>query len=126
LDRVRVLAIGTIFPRGLCTVVVALLLFSCEVEEGIAQDTVLGIVTIAIIASTTLKDRRCFHDLTAVGQGWEGTTDDMQAAAHYAEEIERVVRNREKVFMTLFNKNIYIILLLLIYISFNALFGFKG
>lgn len=52
--RSEILAMRTMFPRGLCTVVVGLLPFTSGVADGIMQDTLLGIVAIVIIATTVL------------------------------------------------------------------------
>ncbi|MDW5562625.1 MAG: cation:proton antiporter [Methanomassiliicoccus sp.] len=52
--RSELLSIRTMFPRGLCTIVVALLPFSHGVADGIAKDTLMGIVAFVVIASTIL------------------------------------------------------------------------
>lgn len=52
--RSEILSIRTMFPRGLCTIVVALLPFTNGVAEGITKDTLMGIVAMVVIASTVL------------------------------------------------------------------------
>lgn len=52
--RSEMIAMRTMYPRGLCTVVVGLLPFTSGVAEGIMQDTLLGIIAIVVIATTVL------------------------------------------------------------------------
>jgi hypothetical protein len=42
------------FPKGLCTVVVALLPFTKEVSQGITEQTLLGIVALVVIGTTMM------------------------------------------------------------------------
>lgn len=58
--RSELVAMRTMFPRGLCTVIVGLLPFTSGVAEGITQDTLLGIVAIVIVASTVLTSIGAF------------------------------------------------------------------
>jgi hypothetical protein len=53
-ERSELLAMRLMFPKGLCTVVVALLPFTSKVAVGITQQTLLGIVALAVIGTTTL------------------------------------------------------------------------
>ena len=58
--RSEELAMRSMFPRGLTTVVVSLLIFSYGVEEGLSQDTLLGVVAIVIVATTMLTSVGAF------------------------------------------------------------------
>jgi cell volume regulation protein A len=58
--RSEEVAMRTMFPRGLTTVVVSLLIFSYGVEEDLSQDTLLGIVAIVIVATTMLTSAGAF------------------------------------------------------------------
>jgi cell volume regulation protein A len=53
-ERSELLAMRLMFPKGLCTVVVALLPFTSKVSQGITEQTLLGIVALAVIGTTTL------------------------------------------------------------------------
>jgi potassium/hydrogen antiporter len=53
-------AMRSMFPRGLTTVVVSLLIFSYGVEGDLSQDTLLGIVAIVIVATTMLTSVGAF------------------------------------------------------------------
>ncbi len=53
-EQSEILALRLMFPRGLCTVVVALLPFTMEVSEGIVEQTLLGIVALVVIGTTVL------------------------------------------------------------------------
>jgi len=48
------LAMRLMFPRGLCTVVVALLPFTNDLSEGIEEGMLLGIVSLVVIGTTIL------------------------------------------------------------------------
>jgi potassium/hydrogen antiporter len=52
--RSELMAMRLMFPKGLCTVIVALLPFTYGVADGITKDTLLGIVALVIIGTTML------------------------------------------------------------------------
>ncbi len=58
--RSEILAIRTMFPRGLCTIVVALLPFSYGVADGITKDMMMGIVAMVVIATTIMTSIGAF------------------------------------------------------------------
>lgn len=58
--RSEILAIRTMFPRGLCTIVIGLLPFSDGVAVGIAKGTLMGIVALVVIATTVLTSIGAF------------------------------------------------------------------
>lgn len=58
--RSEILAIRTMFPRGLCTIVVALLPFSYGVADGITKDMMVGIVAMVVIATTIMTSIGAF------------------------------------------------------------------
>ena len=52
--RSDILALRFMFPKGLCTVVVALLPFTKGVSQGITEQTLLGMVALVVIGTTIL------------------------------------------------------------------------
>ena len=79
--RSELLGLRTMFPRGLCTVVTAILPFTFGVAEGITEDTLLGIVALVIIGTTILTstgawlmERQLKNECGPV----EGTPEEMQ------------------------------------------------
>ncbi len=52
--RSDILALRLMFPKGLCTVVVALLPFTKGVSQGITEQTLLGIVALVVIGTTMM------------------------------------------------------------------------
>ncbi|MCE5295542.1 MAG: cation:proton antiporter [Euryarchaeota archaeon] len=53
-ERSELIALRLMFPRGLCTVIVAILPFTMGVSEGITKETLLGIVAMVVIGTTML------------------------------------------------------------------------